>query len=331
MVATVSLALAASVLPLSSAHAESGSSQGGGSISEVPENSGPAQSTHAAAAAYARTHPGTAPPGSNDFSCRPSAAHPRPVILAHGTDASAYSDWSALSPALESAGYCVFALNYGGRPGGDSFGTEDMRISGEQTADFVQRVRSATGAEKVDLVGFSQGATVTRYFVNRLGGAAVVDRWVGVASPSYGGVFYGLAPVVDGIPGGAGAIEAVLGQAVGQQIQGSPFLDALNRPSDTVPGVSYTTIGTRYDEMIQPSSNVALRGPGATNIEIQELCPEDRTGHMNMVYDPFTIGLVLRALDAGAPEPRCAPVALGTGMPEMMLESNFGGGSSDGS
>ncbi|MFD4181169.1 esterase/lipase family protein [Rhodococcus sp. NPDC058514] len=327
----MSLALAATVLPLGTAQAQSSSAQGGGSISEVPENPGPEQSTHAAAAAYARTHPGAAPPGSNDFSCKPSAAHPRPVILAHGTDASAYSDWSAISPALKAAGYCVFALNYGGKPGGDAFGTEDMRVSGEQTADFVQRVRTATGAEKVDLIGFSQGATVTRYFVNRLGGAAVVDRWIGVASPSYGGVFYGLAPVVDGIPGGAEAIEAVLGQAVGQQIQGSPFLDALNLPEDTVPGVRYTTIGTRYDEMIQPASNVALRGEGATNISIQDLCPQDQTGHMNMVYDPFTIGVVLRALDPAAPEPRCVPVPLGTGIPGMVLESNFGGGSSDGS
>lgn len=331
IVATVSLALAATVLPLWSAHAQSSSPQGESSISEVPETPGPVQTDHAAAAAYARVHPGAAPPGSNDFSCKPSAANPRPVILAHGTDASAYSDWAAIAPTLKSAGYCVFALNYGGKPGADSFGTEDMQVSGEQTADFVQRVRAATGAEKVDLVGFSQGATVTRYFVNRLGGAAVVDRWVGVASPSYGGVFYGLAPVVDGIPGGAEAIEAVLGQAVGQQIQGSPFLDALNRPEDTVPGVNYTTIGTRYDEMIQPSSNVALHGQGATNVSIQELCPRDQTGHMNMVYDPFTIGLVLRALDPSAPEPQCQPVQLGTGIPEMVLESNFGGGSSDGS
>jgi triacylglycerol lipase len=331
VVAIISLTCAAAVLPLSSADAQSSTTQGAGSISEVPENRGPVQATHVDAAAFAREHPGTTPPGSNDFSCKPSGAHPRPVILAHGTDANAYSDWSAISPALKAAGYCVFALNYGGRPGGDSFGTEDMRISGQQTADFVQRVRAATGAEKVDLVGFSQGATVTRYFVNRLGGAAAVERWVGVASPSYGGIFYGLAPVVDGIPGGAEAIEAVLGQAVGQQIQGSPFLDALNEPADTVPGVSYTTIGTQYDEMIQPASNVALRGRGATNVTIQALCPEDRTGHMNMVYDPFTIGLVLRALDPGAPEPVCAPVALGTGIPEMMYESNFGGGSSDGS
>lgn len=302
-----------------------GSSAAAESVTEVPELPGPPQPTHAAATVYDGRHPGSAPPGSNDFGCVPTAAHPKPVILAHGTDATAYSDWSAISPQLKSAGYCVFAVNYGGKPGGARFGTQDMHVSAGQVADFVQRVRTATGAAKVDLVGFSQGATVTRMFVNKMGGAAVVDRWVGVASPSYGGQFYGVAPVAAAIPGGMAVISSVLGQAVAQQVQGSELLTELNAGGDTVPGVSYTTIGTRYDEMIQPYTNVELHGAGAKNVLIQDLCAQDKTGHMNMVYDPFTISLVVGALDPErAPAPLCVPVPLGTGMVEMMIASNFG-------
>lgn len=302
-----------------------GSPSAAESVTEVPELPGPPQPTHAAATVYDGKHPGSAPPGSNDFGCIPTAAHPKPVILAHGTDATAYSDWSAISPQLKSAGYCVFAVNYGGKPGGPRFGTEDMYVSAGQVADFVHRVRTETGAAKVDLVGFSQGATATRMFVNQMGGAAVVDRWVGVASPSYGGQFYGVAPVAAAIPGGTAVIAAVLGQAVAQQVQGSELLTALNAGGDTVPGVSYTTIGTRYDEMIQPYTNVELHGAGARNVLIQDLCPQNKTGHMNMAYDPFTISLVVGALDPEhAPEPLCAPVPLGTGMVEMMIASNFG-------
>nr|WP_246098258.1 alpha/beta fold hydrolase [Rhodococcus spelaei] len=288
------------------------------SVSEVPTTSGPPQLTHLDAANYSDTHPGSAPAGTNDFSCRPTSTHPYPVILAHGSDASAYSDWSEIAPRLKDRGICVFALNYGGKAGGRSFGTEDMYLSAGQVADFTHRVLAATGAAKVDLVGYSQGATVTRYFVNRLGGSAVVDQWVGLASPSYGGVFYGLVPLVESVPGAKDAVGLVTTTAVAQQMQGSDFLNGLNAGTDTVPGVGYTTIGTRFDEMIQPFSNVSLHGPGAENILIQDRCPQDQTGHMNMVYDPFTVSLVVAALDPSAPVAPCQSVPLGTGMAGMV-------------
>jgi triacylglycerol esterase/lipase EstA (alpha/beta hydrolase family) len=287
-------------------------------VEQVPLVAGPPQTDHGAAMVYSRTHPGSIPAGVNDFACRPSRRHPYPVVLAHGTDSTAYSDWAGLAPSLVSGGFCVFALNYGGRAGATTFGTEDMRAGSAQVAGFVHRVLAATGAAKVDLVGFSQGATITRYFVNRLGGAAVVDRWVGLASPTYGGVFYGVVPVVEAVPGLTSIAQRVTSVAVVEQMQGSPYLTALNAGGDTVAGVRYTTIGSRYDEMIQPYTNVALRSAGATNIVIQDLCPVDLTGHFNMPYDRFAQGLVLRALDPGVSLPSCVGVPLGTGIPSVV-------------
>src|ERR1700730_11700139 len=57
------------------------------------------------------TDPGGNPPGSDIWSCRPSAAHPYPVILVHGTLANENFSWQALSPMLANAGYCVYAFN----------------------------------------------------------------------------------------------------------------------------------------------------------------------------------------------------------------------------
>ncbi|MET8775359.1 alpha/beta fold hydrolase [Nocardia sp. NPDC004654] len=290
---------------------------------DVPTVGAPPQPDHLAAARLLRENKNATPLGTNDFGCRPTAAHPRPVVLAHGTDSTAYSDWSAIGPQLVAAGFCVFALNYGGAPGADTYGTEDLRASAQQIGMFVDRVLAATGAAKVDLVGFSQGANVTRLYTNKLGGAAKVAQWVGVASPSYGGVMYGLVPVAQVIPGALDVFARVTSTAAVQQAQGSPIMLELNAGGDTVPGVRYVTIGSRVDEMIQPFSNIALRGAGAENIVVQDLCPANLTGHFHMVYDPFVQQLVLRALDpVHAPTPTCAAVPLGTGIPQVIIAGN---------
>ncbi|RJO68326.1 lipase [Nocardia panacis] len=287
---------------------------------DVPTNAAPAQSDHLAAAVYTKTHPQAVPAGTNDFGCKPTAEHPRPVILAHGTDSSVYSDWSGIAPQLTADGLCVFALNYGGASANaKTYGTEHMQLSGYQLGEFVDRVLAATGAAKVDLVGFSQGANVTRLYINKLGGAPKVDQWIGLASPTYGGVMYGLVPVVQAIPGGLDAFEKATSTAAVEQAQDSPVMKDLNAGGDTVPGVRYITVGSKVDEMIQPFSNIALRGPGAQNIALQDLCPEDLTGHFNMVFDPFIQQLTLQLLDPSAPKPVCKPVALGTGIPQVII------------
>ncbi|NKY42408.1 esterase/lipase family protein [Nocardia cerradoensis] len=286
----------------------------------VPTEWGPPQGDHLAASRYLKAHPGATPWGTNDFTCRPGAQHPRPIILAHGTDATAYTDWSGIGPQLVAAGFCVFAPNYGGKPDATSYGTEDLWASSRQFGDFVDRVLSATGADKVELVGFSQGANITRYYVDRLGGAPYVDQWIGLASPSYGGQMYGLVPLADAMPGLWNVYQQVTSLAAVQQAQGSPFIRELDAGSDTVPGVRYTTVGSRVDEMIQPSGNIALTGPGARNLVLQDLCPIDLTGHFHMVYDPYVQQLLLTLLDPEhAPLPQCAYVPLGTGIGEVIL------------
>src|SRR4051812_32260308 len=61
----------------------------------------------------AALQPGTPPPGSNDWTCRPTIAHPQPVILVHGLFANMTDNWQTMSPLLANNGYCVFALTYG--------------------------------------------------------------------------------------------------------------------------------------------------------------------------------------------------------------------------
>jgi hypothetical protein len=98
----------------------------------------------------------------------------------------------------------------------------------------------------------------------------------------------------------------------------------LNAGGDTVPGVRYTTVGSRVDEVIQPFGNIGLRGPGAHNIVLQDRCPVDFTGHFHMVYDPYVVQLLFEILDPEhAPEPVCVPVPLGTGIPQVIIGGNI--------
>src|SRR5687768_15297235 len=185
--------------------------------------------------------PTVSPPGANDFTCRPSSAHPAPVVLVHGTFEGAADNWSTVAPELKSAGYCVFALDYGNR------GTGDIAESAEQLERFVDAVLAATGARKVSMVGHSQGGMMPRHYIKFLGGATKVDDLVGLAPSNHGTTNPGALV--------AGATVCL---ACDQQRAGSAFLAQLNEGDETPGRVSYTVVQTRYDEVVTPYSSAFL-------------------------------------------------------------------------
>ncbi|MQY18166.1 esterase/lipase family protein [Nocardia macrotermitis] len=256
-----------------------------------------------------------APPGANDWRCRPSAAHPDPVVLIHGTWGN-QDNWNRLAPALKAQGYCVYALNYGkdatsllGRMPG-IYGTGDIGRSAVQLANFVGRVRAATSAAHVDLVAHSQGGVVARQYLRFAGGADAADprRDVVRRLVTLGATNHGSTSVLLGYPldtasaAGpvAGAVSSVLGISAVQQITGSKFLTRLNAGGDTVPGVDYTVIATRMDDTTTPPESTFLRaGPEAAvdNIWVQTACAGAAVTHVGFPRSPIAIQLVLRALD----------------------------------
>ncbi|MFF7103984.1 esterase/lipase family protein [Streptomyces nigra] len=270
----------------------------------------------AAAVAYGLVHPEAAPAGADDWSCRPSREHPRPVVLLHGSAANAYANWSMLAPYLKSLGYCVFAPNYGGTPGNPFKATGPIPKSARQVARYVDRVLKATGARKVDLVGHSQGGGPTpRWYLRFEGGTDPahpkrnkVRRLIALAPSNHGGDISGVGTVT-GRLGLDPAVSAVVGQAWSDQMVGSAVNRRLDRDGDTQPGVSYTVVSTRYDLFATPYRNNFLTGgPGATvrNILIQDVCPQDMSDHLSLAYDTNAAQLVRNALDPAHAHPvRC--------------------------
>lgn len=258
-------------------------------------------------AAISQLLPEQSPPGSNDFSCVPSADKP-PVVLVHGTFENAYANWVQLSSDLSASGYCVFALNYGGVEGAGVKGVGDIPTSAAQLSTFIDTVLAETGAAEVDIVGHSQGGMMPRYYLKELGGTEKVRKLVGLSSSNHGTSVNGVLPLVAALPGGEGLTSIPCAACV-QQREGSEFLADLNAGGDTLPGVEYTVISTVYDEVVTPYTNTFLRGEGAKNITVQDVCASDLTDHLGISYDPIALRLVQNALDPStAAEPTCAVV-----------------------
>ncbi|MEV0980281.1 alpha/beta fold hydrolase [Streptomyces sp. NPDC049915] len=257
-----------------------------------------------ATAAHA-TAPST---GWNDYSCKPSAAHPRPVVLVHGTLGNSVDNWLGLAPYLEHRGYCVFSLDYGQLPGVPVFhGLGPIDRSAQQLKEYVDRVLTATGAAKADLVGHSQGGMMPRYYLKFLGGAARVNALVGIAPSNHGTTLSGLTQLLPYFPGAADLLNAAT-PALAQQVVGSDLLTRLNAGGDTVPGVHYTVLATRYDEVVTPYRNQYLSGPDVKNVLLQDLCPLDLSEHVLVgLTDRITFHEVANALDpAHATATTCA-------------------------
>ncbi|MFJ9579931.1 esterase/lipase family protein [Streptomyces sp. NPDC101191] len=236
--------------------------------------------------------------GWNDFSCKPSAEHPRPVVLVHGTFGNSVDNWLGLAPYLVNRGYCVFSLDYGQLPGVPLFhGLGPVDKSAEQLAAYVDRVLAATGARKADLVGHSQGGMMPRYYLKFLGGADKVNALVGIAPDNHGTTLSGLTKLLPYFPGAEDLLKTST-PGLADQIVGSAVLTKLNAGGDTVPGVRYTVIATRYDEVVTPYQSGWLSGPNVSNVLLQDRCALDLSEHVAIgTVDRIVFHEVGNALD----------------------------------
>lgn len=292
----------------------------------VPVVQGPVQTEGVSARKYEFEHPNSAPVGVNDPTCVPSPEHPNPVILVHGTDSNLYTDYAGFGPVLVERGFCVFGLNYGRKPEFNptkkiTYAWGDIRSSSRQLNEFARNISALYGGQKVDVIGFSQGANVSRWWVNKDGGREITRTWIGLGSPTRGGIFYGLGTLADRYIENKNVAARVLAPALIQQVAGAELMKELNSPRETVIGVNYVTVNTTADEAIQPNDNMPILDGGATNTFIQEICPEDYTGHIGLPYSPIAQTLMLQGLGHDEQMPKCDRVLFGQSIVEDFIQS----------
>ncbi len=245
---------------------------------------------------------GASSQGLNDWRCRPSAEHPRPVVLLHGLSTNADQNWALHGPGIVKAGYCVFSLTYGANALGQG-GQATVDTSAREVGDFIDRVLQATSASKVDLVGHSLGGFVSLYVTKVTGYAPKVGRVVALAPPTHGTTLFGLVRMLTTL-GLRAPVEAILAGgcvACVDLLDGGPAVQRLGGGPIVQDGVTYTVIATKWDAVVSPTSRSFIREPGVRNYYVQDRCPLDPVGHFGLGMDVGVTSMILNGLDPAAP------------------------------
>lgn len=157
-----------------------------------------------------------------------------PVVLVHGiNDTGAVFDKMALY--LRQRGLSVYTVDLV-----PNNGAEVLDKLAQQVANYINAI--FTPEQPLDLVGFSMGGIVSRYYIQRLGGIERVQRFISISSPHKGTVIaYG-----SWLPGCV------------QMRPNSHFLEDLNSDVQMLKKINFTSIWTPYDLMILPATSSQL-------------------------------------------------------------------------
>lgn len=245
----------------------------------------------------------------DDWSARPSANKPWPVILIHGT-VDTKGVWQELGTELRADGWCVFAPDYGKR------GTAAMEESAVQLGAYIEAVRTITGAEQVILIGHSQGGLLARYWMRTSGQARYVKHLVSLGAPNHGTTMGGiLSPLVtnnltENIM--HSLIHRWFGPVGFQQITGSEIFAVFNDDGassthgsgELEDGVDYTCIASRQDTVVQPPETCFLNGPAhqVRNVWVQDIIPRANVQHQDLPMNKHVRAIIRTGLKKGASE-----------------------------
>lgn len=139
-----------------------------------------------------------------------------------------------MEPALRRAGHRTAGMTLDPNTG--------VRGMDELALDLARFIDERFPGERVSVVGFSMGAIVARWWAQRLGGAARLDRLVTIAAPHRGTLPAALLPL----------------RGLRQLRRGSDFLAALNADVATLAGCGPASIWSWLDYMIIPPGSARL-------------------------------------------------------------------------
>jgi triacylglycerol lipase len=198
---------------------------------------------------------------------RSTASHDltrNPVLLVHGVTDTSYK-MRKIASHLRGLGWQVYSIDLT-----PNNGDAELEVLAQQLADLVNRTFAPH--QHIDLVGFSMGGLVSRYYLQRLGGIDRVQRFISISAPH------------------RGTLSAYFSSRPGcvQMRPDREFITDLDRDVDSLDRLNFTSIWTPFDLIILPPSSSQL-GIG-TEIVIPVLA------HAMMVFDRRCLETIATAL-----------------------------------
>jgi triacylglycerol lipase len=206
-----------------------------------------------------------------------------PVLLVPGYGGSTVG-LDVLADALRAAGRTVRVVGLGR----DSEG--DLHIQADLLNSAVHAVLAGTGAETVDLVGYSAGGVTVRVWMADHHGGTLARRIVTLGSPHHGTDLAALA---------ADRGAQVCPKACQQLDPDSRLLRSLNAGDETPAGPRWVSIWTTDDKTVVPPTSASLAG--ALDFSVQSVCPGRRVTHQDLPSDGAVIAITAYELGRALP------------------------------
>jgi triacylglycerol lipase len=163
-----------------------------------------------------------------------SSTSRNPVLLVHGIDDTAVL-FNHMTAYLQQRSWVIHSLDL--IPNNGSVGLDRLA---HQVANYIEQ--NFAPDQPVDLIGFSMGGIVSRYYVQRLGGIDRVQRFITISSPHNGTWTAYFRPNLGG----------------NQMQRNSAFLHDLNQDVAALAQINFTSIWTPMDLMILPAVSSRL-------------------------------------------------------------------------
>lgn len=206
-----------------------------------------------------------------------------PVLLIPGYGGSTTA-LEVLASALRKAGRDVTVVPLAGDGTGDLL--EQVTVLDEAAQEAIKR----TGAQSVDVVGFSAGGVIAREWVANSGGGSIARRVVSLGSPQHGTDVADLAAAIT--PNSCPL-------ACEQLKPDSDLLRNLNAGDETPIGPVWVSLWSTSDQLVFPPESASL--DGGVNISIQSVCGHADIQHGDLPRTPAVIALTMFALADALP------------------------------
>jgi len=185
---------------------------------------------------------------------RASGKNKNPVFLVHGF-CDDDSKMKHIAKSLLTEGYTVYSTKL--EPSAGQLGIDDLAL---QLNDFIKS--NVKDEQRIDLVGFSMGGLICRYYLQKLNGLCRTDHFISISTPHHGTI----------------TAFTLWNKGALQMRYNSAFLLDLNNDLDKLNTLHFLSIWTPFDLMIVPasSSHVAVGCEKKVNCILHPLMVSDK-------------------------------------------------------